>query len=93
MFGGIDLGRLLNGTVVQPEDNVMVIVEARGGDGDGFIGVMGENGQGASGIESETSNGSGIDIMLVEDSLNGIADASPYVICRLFLHHRSAKCG
>lgn len=93
MFGSIDLCGLVDGTMVKPEDDVVIIVKPRGGYGNGFIGVLGEDGQGACGIEGETSDGIGVYAMLAEDALDGIADASPDVVCRLFLCHWSARRG
>lgn len=59
--GGIDLVGLLDGAVVKPQNNVAVIAiirEVRTGDGHWFVGVMSENGKGASGIEADTLDAS-----------------------------------
>lgn len=40
MFGGVDLGCFFDGPVVEPEDDVMIIVEFRTGDGDRLVGVV-----------------------------------------------------
>lgn len=44
MLGGIDFGCLVDRAMVQPQDDVVVIIEARTGDGYGFIGVVREDG-------------------------------------------------
>lgn len=59
--GGIDLVGLLDGAVVEPQNNIAVIAivgEVWAGDGYWFVGVVGENGEGASGIEANTLDAS-----------------------------------
>lgn len=70
MVGGIDLGGLVNGTVVQPKNDVVVIVETRASDGHRFIGVMREDRQRASGIERKTSDRVGVYAMLIQNALD-----------------------
>lgn len=89
MLGGIDLSSLLDGPMVEPEDDVVVIVKFGTGDGDGLIGVVGEDGEGTGSIEGETSDGAGINAVLIEDTLDGVADTSPDVVRGLFLRWRS----
>lgn len=93
MLRGVDLRCLIDRAVVKPEDDVVVIVEAWRGDRYRLICVVGEDGQGAGGIESETFDGVGIYVMLIQNALNGVADTPPYVVCRLLLDDRSAKGG
>lgn len=53
---GVDLGRLLLRAVVEPEDDVAVgtvVGEVGPRDGDGLVGVMGEDAEGAGGVEAE----------------------------------------
>lgn len=52
MLGRVDLCCLVDGAMVEPEDYVVIIVEARGGDRYRLICIVGEDGQGAGGIES-----------------------------------------
>ena len=85
MVGGIDFGCFLDGPVVEPENDVVVVVELRAGDRYGLVGIVGENGEGASGIKGKASNRVGIDAVLTEDPLDGVANTSPDVVCRLFL--------
>ncbi len=89
MLGGVDLGCFFDGPVVEPEDDVMIIVEFRTGDGDGLVGVVGEDGERAGGIKGEAPNRIGINAVLVEDTLDRIADTSPDVIRRLLLQGNS----
>lgn len=65
MVRGIDLGGLVNGTVIQPKNDIVVIVEARACDRHRFIGVMREDRQRACGIKRKTSDRIGIYAMLV----------------------------
>lgn len=88
MLGGVDLGCFLDGPVVEPEDDIMIIIKLGTGNGHGLVGVMREDGERAGGIKGKAPNGVGINVMLIEDTLDGIADTSPNVVCRLFLHHR-----
>lgn len=92
MVRRIDLGRLVDGTMVQPEHDVMVIVKSGRCHRYGLIGIMGEDGEGACGIKGQASDGVGVDVVLVENLLHRIANASPYVICRLFLYGMLASC-
>ena len=63
----------------------MVIVEARSSYRDWLVGVMSEDGKGAGGIEGHPFDSASIDVVLVENLLDRVADASPYVIGGLFL--------
>lgn len=85
MLCSIDLCSLFNRTVVQPEHNVPIIVEFGTGHGDGLIGVVGEDSQGAGSVECQTSDSGRVDVVLVEDPLDRGADTTPDVICRLLL--------
>lgn len=81
MLGSVDLGCFFDGPVVKPEDDIMIIIKSGTGDGHGLVGVMGENGERAGGIKGKPPNGVGINAMLIEDTLDGIADTSPNVVC------------
>ena len=50
---------------------------------------MGEDSEGAGGIKGHTPNSGRVNVVLIQDTLHGIADTSPYVRCRLFLCRRS----
>lgn len=91
MVGSIDLGRLINRSMVQPEYNVVIIVKSGGGDRYRLIGVLRKDGQGAGSIEGKASDCTRIDIVLMEDALNGIADASPNVVRGLFLQETISR--
>ena len=56
MFGGIDLLGLFDWPVIQPKDDVSVIVEIGACHGHWLVGVMGEDGKRASRIEADTTN-------------------------------------
>jgi len=89
VVGGIDLVRLLLGTVVKPENDIAVvsvgIVKLGASDGDGLVGVIGEDGQRAGRIEADTADCVWIDVVLVEGTLGRLADAVPDVGGGLFL--------
>lgn len=85
MLGGIDLCRLFNRSVVEPEDNVPVIVKVGACHRDGLVGIVSEDGKGAGSIESKSAYSVGVNVMLGEDSMNGGADASPDIVGGLFL--------
>ena len=81
MFRGINLLGLLDWPMIQPKDDVPVIVEFRTCNRDWLIGVMGKNGERASGIEADTADCCGIDVVLCQSLLDRRADTSPYVVC------------
>jgi hypothetical protein len=59
MLRGIYLFRFFHRAVVQPENNVVVILyggELRPGDGDGLISVVGEDGKGTGCVEPDTTD-------------------------------------
>lgn len=61
MTGGIDLVSLLDGSVVEPQNNVSIVAIIRkfwAGDGYWFVGVVSENGERASGIKANTLDAS-----------------------------------
>ena len=73
----IDLLGLFDWSMVEPEDNVTVIVEVRPGHGDRLVRFAGEDGKRAGGIETDTTDRISIDVMLADCSLNGDTDATP----------------
>jgi hypothetical protein len=88
MLSIVDLLRLLNWPVVQPENDVAVIAivgEVWTSYGYGLIGVGGENSKGASGIETNALDLIGIDGGFLDDTASALADALPDVCGRLFL--------
>lgn len=93
MLGSVDLRGLFDRTVVQPEHNVPVIIEFGAGHRDGLVGVVGEDGQGASRIKCQASNSRRVDVVLVEYAVYRGADTSPDVVRRLFLRATvSSRC-
>ena len=80
MLCGIDLLGLLDWAVIEPEDNVPVIVEFGARHRDWFVGIMGEDGKRAGSIEGQASNRRGVNIVLIEDAVDGRADTTPDVI-------------
>lgn len=85
MAGSIDLGGLLDRSVVEPQDNVPVIIKFGTCHRDWLIGVLGEDGEGAGGVESKASDATRIDVVLIEYALDGGTDTSPHIIRRLLL--------
>lgn len=71
--------------MVQPQYNVAVIVVLGSCDRDRLIRVVGENSEGAGSVKCKASNGVGNDIMLIQYTLDRVADAAPDIICGLFL--------
>ena len=69
----------------------MVVVELGGGNRHRLVGITGEDGKGAGRIEGEAANVIGINILLVQDTLDGSADALPNVVRRLFLSGRNRQ--
>lgn len=85
---GVDLLRLVDGSVVEPQDDVAVIaivLEVGTRDGDGLVGVVGENGEGAGCVEANAAHGCRVDVVLVEGPLHTLADAAPDVGCGLLI--------
>lgn len=75
--------------MVEPEDDVAIVIEFRTGNRDGFVGVLGEDRKRACGIKSHALYHRGVDVVLVQDTLYGGTDASPNIVSRLFLHRIS----
>lgn len=89
MLGRVDLLRLGERPMVQPEDDVSVvsvILKIRARDGDWFVGIVREDGQGTSGIEAEAFYRAGIDLGLGQHFLDTIGDGIPYICSGLFLY-------
>ena len=70
MLCGIDLGCFFDRAMVKPQDDVVIIVELRTGDGDRLVRVVGKDGKGAGGIESKAANRVGINAVLIQDPLD-----------------------
>ena len=60
-------------------------VEMGGSDGDGGVGVVRENGEGAGCVEADATDGGRVNVSLSQRALDGEADAAPDVGGRLFL--------
>ena len=75
--------------MVEPEDDITIVVKIRSGHRNGLVGVVRENGKGAGSIKSHTTYSAGIDVVLGQDTLNGGTDTSPDIICGLLLYHAS----
>lgn len=90
VFCSVDLLGLLDGTVVEPQDDVSVvtvcIVELGAGDTLRLAGLFIEDGERAGGIEADTADSLWVDVVLVHCTLDGVADALPDVGDGLFLH-------
>jgi len=74
--------------VVQPEDNIAVLAiigKIGASDGNWFIGVGGEDGEGAGSIETDALDVAWVYIRLADDTANTFANAMPNVGGRLFL--------
>jgi hypothetical protein len=89
VLGGIDLLGLLDGTVVEPQDDVSVvavcIVELGACDALGLTGLFVEDCQRAGCVEADAADGFRVDVVLVHGTLDGVADALPDVGYGLFL--------
>lgn len=80
MFGGINLFRLFHRSMIEPENNVMIIVKIRTSHRDGLIRVVGEDGQGASSIKTDAAYGGRVDALLVQNPLDRRANATPDIV-------------
>lgn len=88
VISGIDLFCLLDRTVVQPENDVAVVAivgEIGAGNGNRLVGIVGEDGQGAGGVEADTLDLVWVDERLLHNSAHALADTAPDVCCGLFL--------
>lgn len=88
MFGVVDLFGFFDWTMVKPENDIVIVgggVEVWSGHTDRLIGVVSEDGEGASGIETNASNRVGIDVVLSDGPVDRGADTTPDVGCGLFL--------
>ena len=89
VLGSVDLVRLFDRAMIQPQDNVPIftipVAEVRAGHRLRLVGILGEDSQGAGGIKGNASNGCGIDVVLVHGGVDRTADAAPHVASRLFL--------
>ena len=74
--------------MVKPQDDVAVVVIFWSGHGHRLIGVVSEDSERARSIKGQTTNRKGINVVLVEDTVDRGADTSPDIIGRLFLWTR-----
>lgn len=80
MVCGIDLLSLLNWSVVKPENDVAVvaiILEVWTSNRYRLVGIVREDSKRAGGVETHTTDGIRVNVVLAEDSLNARADAPP----------------
>lgn len=85
LVDGLGLGQR---AVVQPQDDVAVVAvvgKVRAGHGDGLVGVVREDGEGAGGVEADAADACGVDLGLGDDLADAEADATPDVGGGLFL--------
>lgn len=75
--------------MVEPENDIAIVVEIRSRHRDGFVGIVREDSKRAGSVKGHATDGAGIDVVLVQNTLNGRTDASPDVICGLLLYHPS----
>lgn len=80
MLCGIDLLSLFDWAVIEPEDDVSVIVEFWARHRDWFVGIMREDGKRAGSIEGQTPDRRRVNVVLVKDALDGRADTTPDVV-------------
>ena len=80
MFGGIDLLRLFDWSMIEPEDDVVVIVKLGPCDRNRFVGIVGEDGEGTCSVETNSSNRRRVDVVLTQNTLYGGANAAPDII-------------
>ena len=73
--------------MVQPKNNITIVVETRSGHRDGLVRVVREDSKRAGSVKGHPTDSAGVDVVLVQDTLNGGTDASPYVIRGLLLYH------
>jgi hypothetical protein len=89
VLGSVDLLGLLDGAVVEPQDDVAVVavcvVEFGACDALGLAGLFVEDGQRAGCVEADAADGFRVDIVLVHGTLDRVADALPDVGYGLFL--------
>ena len=89
VLSGVDLLRLLDRAVVEPQNHVPVVavcvVELRACDALRFAGFFVEDCERAGCVEANAADGFRVDVVLVHGTLDGVADALPDVGHGLFL--------
>lgn len=88
MLGLVDLFRLLDGPVVEPQHHVVVVgvgVKGRARHGHGLVRVVREDGQRACRVEPDTPDRVRIDVVLGDGAVYRVADTAPDVVGGLFL--------
>ena len=89
VLGSVDLLRLFNGTVVEPQDDVTVVavcvVELWARNALGLAGLFVEDCERAGCVKANAADCFRVDVVLVHGTLDGVADALPYVGHGLFL--------
>lgn len=89
VLGAVDQFSLVNGPVVEPENNVAVLAivgELWASDGYGLIRVGVKDGKRASSVETNAFNEAWIDIRVNHDSPDALANALPNICGRLLLN-------
>ena len=57
--------------MVEPENDIAIVVEIRSRHRDGLVRVMREDSKRAGSVKGHTTDGARIDVVLVQDALNG----------------------
>ena len=65
MSSGIDFGRLFDWSMVEPENDIAIVIETRSGHRYGLVCIAREDGKGAGSVKGHTTDGAGVDIVLV----------------------------
>ncbi len=90
MFGRINLLRLFDWSMIEPQNDVMIIFKLWSRHRDGLVSVVGKDSKGAGSIKSNAANAGRVNVLLVEDTLDRCANTTPDIVGRLFLDILSA---
>lgn len=88
MAGSVDLLGLFNGSVIKPQDDiaiVSIVFEVGTSDRHWLIGIVCKDCQRASSIKANSADRCGVDVVLVECSVDAVTDAAPDVGRRLLV--------
>ena len=88
MARGVDLLGLFDGSVVKPQNDIAIVpivFKVGPSDGHWFIRIVSKDCQGAGGIKANSTDGCGIDVVLVKCSVDTVADTAPNVSCGLLV--------
>lgn len=56
--------------MVEPENDIAIVIKIGSGHGDGLVRVVREDGERAGSVKGHTAYSAGIDVVLVQDTLN-----------------------